>query len=96
VSGGFKDALDRFAEYRDTARPSIDKATVAVTETYCRRTLGLRKDDPLMYRGLQLTCIGSKRWREENWDWRRPTPPHFARATMNRDSRCFHQSGVTR
>jgi len=71
---GFKEVLDQFATYRETARPSIDKATVSVTEAYCRRKLRLRKKDPLVYRGLTLTCIGSKKWREENWDWR-ATPP---------------------
>jgi hypothetical protein len=33
-------------------------------EQYARRKLRLKKDEPLVYRGLQLRCIGSKLWRE--------------------------------
>lgn len=62
--GGFVGVLAKFADYRDISRPSITEATVAVTEQYARRKLRLKKDEPLVYRGLQLRCIGSKLWRE--------------------------------
>lgn len=61
---GFVRVLKEFATYRETARPEIDVATVAVTERYARRVLGLAKDAPLVYRGLTLKCIGSRRWWE--------------------------------
>lgn len=60
---GFVAVLRKFADYRDISRPSIRTATVCVTESYARRKLGLKKGDPLIYRGLQLKCIGSVLWR---------------------------------
>jgi hypothetical protein len=66
--GGFIAVLDKFATYRDSARPSINRATVAVTERYARKKLGIKKDEPLIYRGLTLQCVGSKRWRERRFD----------------------------
>lgn len=65
--GGFVEVLRKFADYRDHARPSINKATVAVTEKYARKKLGIKKDEPLTYRGLTLRCIGSKLWRERRY-----------------------------
>lgn len=59
-------ALDRLASFRDISRPSLETATVEVTEKYARKRLKLKKDDPLIYKGLKLRCIGSKRWRMEN------------------------------
>lgn len=61
---GFIAVLKKFADYRDSARPSINQATIAVTEKYARKKLGIKKDEPLTYRGLKLRCIGSKLWRE--------------------------------
>jgi hypothetical protein len=61
----FLTKLDEFARYVRTARPSITTATVAVTEKTARRALALKKADPLTYQGLQLKCIGSRRWRNE-------------------------------
>jgi hypothetical protein len=58
--------LGRFADWRDHAKSKIDTATVEVTEQYARRRLGIRKDEPLVYRGLTLRCIGSKLWREDH------------------------------
>lgn len=46
--------VDRFADWRDQNRPSINSLKVNVTERYLRRRLGLKKDDPLIYRGLEL------------------------------------------
>lgn len=63
---GFLRHLREFADYRDAAKLPIEAATVAVTERYARRTLRLKKDQPLVYRGLNLHCVGSPRWRESN------------------------------
>lgn len=65
---GFVAVLKRFADYRDVSRPSIKEATVCVTEEYCRRKLRLKKGDPLVYRGLTLKCIGSKGWRDRQFE----------------------------
>lgn len=62
--GGFIEVLNKFADYRDHARPAISQATVAVTEKYARKKLGIKKDAPLEYRGLSLRCVGSARWRQ--------------------------------
>jgi hypothetical protein len=62
----FKQTLSAFADWRDKHRPSIKTATIEVTERYARRALGLRKGDCLQFRGLGLTCIGSKTWRQRN------------------------------
>ena len=64
---GFVAVLKRFAAYRDISRPSITVATVCVTEQYARRKLRLRKDEPLVYRGLRLRCIGSQLWRNRHY-----------------------------
>jgi hypothetical protein len=58
--------LDRFIDYVKTAKPSINRATVDVTERYARQKLKMKKADPLIYKGLTLSCRGSKRWRYEN------------------------------
>jgi hypothetical protein len=63
---GFLKILNDFARYREVSRPSITTATIAVTERYARRVLRLKKADPLVYRGLELKCVGSKRWRLDN------------------------------
>jgi hypothetical protein len=73
---GFVKLLREFADYRDKGRPSIDTATVAVTEKYARKVLGVKKDEPLVYRGLRLRCIGSKLWRD-----RRTQPTSFSEPT---------------
>lgn len=56
----FVTTLDRLIE----AAPQLTRATAAVTERWARRRLELNKDEPLVYRGLALRCIGSKRWRD--------------------------------
>jgi hypothetical protein len=58
--------LNKFADYIAVSKPSINHATVDVTERYARKTLKVKKDEPLVFRGLTLTCRGSKRWRAEN------------------------------
>lgn len=57
--------LDQFAAYIAVSRPQINTVTVAVTEKTARRAIRLKKAAPLEYRGLQLRCIGSRRWRQE-------------------------------
>ena len=66
MSQPFTHELDRFIDYVTVTRPSIKNATVSVTESYARRRLKLKKDAPLIYRGLSLKCIGPKKWRNEN------------------------------
>jgi hypothetical protein len=59
----FKEKLDQFADYRDVSRPSINSATIDVTEKYARRKLKVKKGEPIVYRGLRLTCRGSRAYR---------------------------------
>lgn len=61
----FKTELDNFVEYIKTAKPDISHATVDVTERYARKKLKVKKKDPIVYRGLALSCRGSKKWRYE-------------------------------
>ena len=63
---GFVKALDEFVDYVVGSGRKISSAAVAVTERYARRKLKIRAKEPLVYRGMQLRCIGSKRWRMEN------------------------------
>lgn len=60
----FRRQVDRLCGWRKTAASRIEGVTVEVTERYARRVLRLRAGDPLVYRGLELRCIGSRRWRE--------------------------------
>lgn len=69
----FTAEVDRLLEYVPSAsgrwrRPAIAHATVPVTEGWARRVLGLGKDDVLVYRGVALTCIGSRAWRARQAD----------------------------
>lgn len=41
----------------------IDHAVLNVTEKTARRRLNIKKPEPLIYKGMTLKCIGSKRWR---------------------------------
>lgn len=63
---GFLKVLRSFADYCDKGKLAVEVATVSVTEQYARRVLGVKKDQPLVYRGLKLKCVGSKRWRMEH------------------------------
>lgn len=63
MAKNFVEALNHFADYRDISAPSVNHATVDVTEKYARRRLKLKKKDPLVYRGLSLTCRGSRAYR---------------------------------
>lgn len=58
---GFVSVLKRLSQWSG-GRPRT--VTVAVTERYCRRALGIRKGEPTAYRGFYLQCIGSQRWRD--------------------------------
>lgn len=66
MSKNFIEALNKFADYRDVTAPHITTATIDVTEKYVRRKLRLKKKDPLVYRGLVLTCRGSRSYRASN------------------------------
>lgn len=63
MAKNFIEALNHFANYRDISSPSINHATVDVTEKYARRRLKIGKKSPLVYRGLVLTCRGSRSYR---------------------------------
>lgn len=63
MNTGFVRVLTQFAQWRDSNRRSIKTATVAVTEPYARRVLGVKKNEPLEFKGLRLKCIGSRAWR---------------------------------
>jgi hypothetical protein len=52
-------SIDAYAEWCRKNRPAIRKLTLALTERYTRTILGLRAKDPLFWKGLELTCIGS-------------------------------------
>jgi hypothetical protein len=56
--------IDNYADWCKQNRQSIRKLTVALTERYTRTILGLRRKDPLYWKGLELTCIGSPAVRE--------------------------------
>lgn len=43
MAKNFVEALKHFADYRDISAPSINHATVDVTEKYARRRLKLKK-----------------------------------------------------
>lgn len=58
-----KDVLDRFADWRDASNPQVVSATVLAREATVRKALRIKKAEPLVYRGLTLRCVGSKRWR---------------------------------
>jgi hypothetical protein len=61
-----KDVLDRLANWRDVSNPRVVSATVAAREATVRRALRIKKAEPLVYRGLTLRCVGSKRWRADH------------------------------
>lgn len=46
------------------AKFGVPRITLALTEKYVRSKLGLKKDQPLAWNGIPLTCIGSERWRK--------------------------------
>lgn len=55
--------LRGYAAYLSRYRPAVRSITVALTPRYCRRMLGIPKDEALVFHGFALRCIGSKRWR---------------------------------
>lgn len=61
----FLKTLNEFADYCEKIPGlHITSGVIAVSEKYARRRLRLKKAVPLVYRGITLRCIGSKRWRE--------------------------------
>lgn len=62
-----KSDLDRIVEFNKISGNKLSHATVAAVEKTVRRVLKLKKKDALEYRGLTITCIGSKAWRYANW-----------------------------
>jgi hypothetical protein len=57
-----------FTEYLPKlARFGVGQITIALTEKYVRRKLGLKADEPLKYGSIPLKCIGSERWRKKKF-----------------------------
>ena len=56
--------IDAYAEWCKRYKPIIRRLTVALTERYTRTIMGLRRKDPLYWKGLELVCIGSPMVRE--------------------------------
>lgn len=40
-----------------------DRITIGISEEWARRTLGIKRGEPLEFDGIPLYCVGSKRWR---------------------------------
>jgi hypothetical protein len=59
----FVDRIQELQRFCREAKRPISRITVAVSEKYARRTLGLPSDAALIYNGVPLRCIGSKAWR---------------------------------
>lgn len=59
----FVDRVREFQRFCRAAKRPIPRMTVAVTEKYARRALGLPADAEVIYNGVPLRCIGSKAWR---------------------------------
>ena len=64
MESGFISVLKKVADYRDISRPSIAEATVAVTEKYARSKLGIKKDEPLVFRGGFHCPKGWRLWKD--------------------------------
>lgn len=75
-SAAFK-AIDDYAKWCKQNRADIGRMTVALTERYTRTVLGLRRRDPLAWRGITLNCVGSTcvRYRTEGGNIRK-SPTH--------------------
>jgi hypothetical protein len=58
--------LAEYANWRDANRPDISAVTVAVRTATVRKALKIKKSEPLVFRGLIIRCVGSRRWRLEN------------------------------
>lgn len=63
----FVDRIQEFQRFCRAAKRPIPRMTVAVTEKYARRALGLPSDAAVIYSGVPLRCIGSKAWRARRW-----------------------------
>lgn len=61
----FVDTLNAYARWRDANNMNITRVTISVTEKYARSKLRIPKDAPLAYKGMDLNCIGSQSWRNE-------------------------------
>lgn len=60
----FLSDLEKLADHIAIACPTVTTVTCAVTERYARRQLKIKRKFPLVYRGLTLKCVGSKRARK--------------------------------
>lgn len=58
--------LDKFLDWRDQHRPTMNIATVYVRRETMRRLLHLKPRQPLVYRDTAIKCVGSPPWQREN------------------------------
>lgn len=59
----FVDRIQEFQRFCREAKRPVPRITVAVSENYARRILGVPKGHAVEYGGTPLRCIGSKAWR---------------------------------
>ena len=52
--------LNEVLAWRVKGCRKVEHVTLAVTEKTVRRKLRLKKAEPLQYKGLSITCIGSR------------------------------------
>lgn len=57
----FIDDLEKLIEWRSP----VKRVTLAVRTSTVRRKLKIKAGQPLEYKGIAITCVGSKRWRHE-------------------------------
>lgn len=76
----FLTSVKHLVEMRQNRRLAGGSATtVEVTERYARRVLHLKESEPMVYQGLRLYCIGSKKWRRMQAG---ATGPSYERKTV--------------
>jgi hypothetical protein len=59
----FISEIDRLLAWKQKSNSPISAVTVSVTEKTARPRLKLKKKDPLVYKGLELKCVGTRAWR---------------------------------
>lgn len=64
----FIERVEQFIAACKEAKRPIPRITVAVSEKYALRRLGIPKGHAVEYNGVLLKCIGSKRWRQKQWE----------------------------
>jgi len=60
MSKGFMAQLNEVLAWRVKGCRKVEHVTLAVTEKTVRRRLFIKKSEPLQYKGIAITCIGSR------------------------------------